>query len=116
MAYLHASKLRAQVFMQLLGEINRPVLSASAADCNRNIASVDLTEVMEHLFDKSAQLFIERQTPFITLQKLFHRSIQARHASYISLPVGVGQCTRIENEIGISRDHTLEGKGLNQYG
>lgn len=116
MPYLHACKLRAQVFMQLLGEINRPVLSASAADCNRNIASVDLTEVMEHLFDKSAQLFIERQTPFITFQKLFHRRIQARHASYVSLPVGVGQCTRIENEIGISRDPTLEGKGLNQYG
>ena len=70
MPYLHACKLRAQVFMQLLGEINRPVLSASATDCNRNIASVDLTEVMEHLFDKSAQLFIERQTPFITFQKL----------------------------------------------
>ena len=116
MPNLHAGKLRVQVLMQSLGEINRPVLSASATDCNRNIASVDLTEVMEHLFDKSAQLFIERQTPFITFQKLFHRRIQARHASYVSLPVGVGQCTRIENEIGISRDPTLEGKGLNQYG
>ena len=116
MPNLHSCKLRIQVLMQLLGEINRPVLSASAADCNRDIASVDLTKVVEHLFDKSAQPFIERQTPFITFQKLFHRRIQARHASYFSLPVRVGQCPRIENEISISRDPTLEGKGLNKYG
>ena len=68
MPNLHAGKLRVQVLMQSLGEINRPVLSASAADCYRNVASVDLTEVMEHLFDKSAQLVIERQTPFITFR------------------------------------------------
>ena len=116
MPNLHPWTLRVQVFMQLLGEINRPVLSASAADRNRDIASVDLTEVVEHLFDKSAQLFIERQTPFIILQKLFNRRIQARHASYVSLPVGVRQCARIENEIGVSRYPTLESKGLDQNG
>ena len=116
MPNLHAGKLRVQVLMQSLGEINRPVLSASAADCNRNVASVDLTEVMEHLLDKSAQLVIERQASLITFKELLHRRIQARHASYVSLPVGVWQCARIENEIGISRDPTLEGKGLNQYG
>ena len=116
MPNLHAWKFRVQVFMQPLGEINRPVLSASATDRDRDIASVDLTEVMEHLFDKSAQLFIERQTPLITFQKPLYRRIQARHASYVSLPVGVRQCARIENEIGISRDPTLEGKGLNKYG
>ena len=74
--------------MQSLGEINRPVLSASVADCNRNVASVDLTEVIEHLLDKSAQLVIERRH-LITFKELLHQRIQTRHASYVSLPVGV---------------------------
>ena len=60
MPYLDAWKSRVQVLMQFLGEINRSVLSASATDGNRDVASVYLTEVMEHLCDESAQLVIKR--------------------------------------------------------
>lgn len=82
-------------------EIDGPVLSAGAADGNREIAAIRADEFGNPLFEKVCKVVVHALDRSVLLEILDHQGIASGELCETGFPVGIWQAADVEYEIRI---------------
>ena len=104
----------AEMRRQILGEIDRTMPTAGAADGHRQITAIVAHEARQPCFDVVAYVRKHAARVGVRLQERDHRRVFSGQGTQFRVVMGIGQATNVEHHVGIQRDAVLEAKGLEQ--
>jgi len=108
--------LRSEMLCQLLGEIDRAVLSAGAADGDGEVAAVVCDEAGQPACDEVVDVGEHLLREGGVIQKVDHGLVASGERAQRRIVMRVGQAAHVEYEIGVQRQPVLETEGLEQQG
>ena len=107
---LEAGPFGAEIAVELLHQINRPVLSAGATNGHGYIAAVVAGQFRQPLAQEIADVPVHQRDLGLLLQIFRHGLVAAGQGPQMWLVVGVGQHAHIKHVIGIGGHAALECK------
>src|SRR5882672_8998175 len=102
------AELRREVGRQPVGDVDRAVLTAGAADRDRKIAAVGALVLGYPLVEKSRDVVDHPLHGGVRLEKGDHLRVPTGLRAQGRLPVGVRERAHVEYEVRIARDAVLE--------
>ena len=88
------------------------MLATGAPNRDGHIATITLIKIGHNTADKFPQSFIEDDTPLFAIKELFDQRILTGQMAQCFVPIGVGDCPGIENEVSVGWHPSLKGEGL----
>ena len=88
------------------------MLATGAPNRDGHVATITLIKIGHNTADKFPQSFIEGATPLFVIEELFDQRILTGQRAQCFVPIGVGDCPGIENEVSVGWHPSLEGEGF----
>src|SRR5512135_3383619 len=114
MAYQNPYRF-AEVPRQLLGEIDRAVPAAGAAEGHGEVAAAVAVVAREPLGDEAADVLQHAPHLRLRFEKGYDRPIASGKRTQPLLVMRIGQAAHVEHQIGIERNAVLETEGFEQH-
>ena len=108
MARRDVAELAGELLGQAVDDIHRAMLSAGASDRHREIATVARLVIRHAAAHETRDVRHQRRHVGVGLEKTDDLGIAAGEVAQARFPVGVGQCARVEHEVGVTRDAEFE--------
>ncbi len=101
---------------KLVGHVHGSVLSACAADRDRQIATIHIDIFGNPALQECEDVVVHIDESWLRIEKFGHFAIATGQSTKFDGPVRIWQAAQVEHEIGIGRNSILEAERLDQHG